>query len=67
MLGLNKGFKKIKKYGREVYLSLPLCLMTGIGNNLAPKAANESKFWETQVRRSGATFGGTALVFFFVC
>ena len=23
MLGLNKGFKKIKKYGFEVYLSLP--------------------------------------------
>ena len=43
MLGLNKGFKKIKKYGLEVYLSLPLCLMTGIGNNLTPKPANESK------------------------
>ena len=63
MLGLNKGLKKIiKKYGLGVYISLPHSLMTGIGNNLAPKPVKGSKSWETQVRRSGATFRGTAVV-----
>ena len=68
MLGLNKGFKKqIKKYGLGVYISLPHYLTTGIGNNLAPKPVNGWKSWETQVRRSGAKFRRTALVFVSVC